>query len=666
MKMRFAKIIIKIFISLLVFVAGFILFGVAALVFSTGIQHYYDLPLINNGIIPCSIAGGLITTVTMIFFRSGRKKSWKAGPVLFALLLVVCILYNVLHRKEPFYEYIHSSRNKLIETLQKQKAPAPFFFSVDSDSRFVQTVAIDRPRIYSPQRVPGEALEFSAASPDLEGRNIRLQVAAVVNSNVTQQIYETPPLQADKWNHFTIPAEKLNPSMESLLVRLVIKERAKNDFPLVFITDLERVKSFSAPNVIMVMVDTFRPDHLDRETAPFLSALMQKSVVFENTMAPCSWTLPSTASVLTGLYPHQHGHISKTRSKLKDVYMISESFKSADYKTAAISNNMLIEPRYGFAQGFDQFISLGKPRYNHLNSGKILTLRAKELIKTYEGRPFFMYLHYMDPHFPYLAPPPDTFFQLRGGLWEKIKSFYSFLKYDSQVNSEDWLMDRPRFIPLVIARYRGEIRYWDRQLEDLVSYIKSRRMLSNTIIVVVSDHGEAFGEHGNYFHGNSLFQEEVHVPLIIYDGRRPAAARIKTPVSSTEVARIIAGIAGIESSPEWHGRTMKGLLKKDNSNERIAAVFVHQIHKVSFAARKKNQKIIINHNTRTGTKEKLLFNLADDPHERRNLWTYPESEELTLYKWMTEFLPPPDSITYQPEEINRQLEKDLKAMGYVQ
>ncbi len=673
--MRFTVFIFKVLGILASFIAGTFLFLVISEVLSIWIKLVLDMPVYTTGVY-ISFAGGALFSAYVFSILFGRKKWWKVCVPLFVFLLAAAVFFMVIIRAGPVYEYTGSSREEIIETIKDEKNPPTFLLSINSEARKVHALTLDRPKkTFYLDRKPGEPLSFAAGAPELTDRKMRLEVAALVSANVTHPIFKTPPLDPDKWNEYTIPPEKLNPSMQNFRIRMLAESGGKEAQPLAFVTELEALHDFKAPNVVVVMVDTLRADHVDAKTAPFLTSFMKKSVVMEETMAPSSWTVPSTASVLTGLYPHQHGYISNAHMEFKKVKLISEHFQSKGYRTGGISGNRLIDERYGFARGFDRFISLGRIQYNYLNSGGILTIHAKDWIDRDQQRPFFLYLHYMDPHFPYLAPPPDTFMGLEG-ISKKVKSLYAFFQYDNRDFTNKWLIDHPEAVPLVISRYRGEIRYWDRQLEDLVSYIKKQGLLSNTIIVVVSDHGEAFGEHGNYRHGSSLFEEEVHVPLVIFDGRRPVAARIRTPVSSIETAKIITGMAGMEPPQAWHGRTIEKLLEKNPEQKNLAAVLSYRhFHpmegetesvKVSLAARRGDKKIIIKYDDRTGTKEKMLFNLAEDPHEKQNLWTYPESEELPLYKWMTGYLPPPDSMTYKPEEKNKQLEKDLKALGYVQ
>ncbi|MFO8056321.1 MAG: sulfatase [bacterium] len=673
--MRLTGFTIKLLAVVAVFLSGGVLFFLAAGGLSIWIELYLDLPIANEGILYGSMAGGLVAAVAAASFFRGKKKWWKVCLPLFAVLVAAATLYSVNYRSGPPYEYTGSSRQEILETLKKKKNRPRFQLSINSENRAAHALTAGKPKTFHLNRKPGEPLSFAAGAPGLQKQNIRLEVSALVSGNVTHPVYKTPALDPETWNEFIIPAEKLNPSMQSFRVRLLPQGPLTNDSPLVFVTDLERERDLQGPNVLVVMVDTFRADRLDAETAPFLTRFMQKSVVMEQTMAPSSWTVPSTASLLTGLYPHQHGYISNAHMEFKKVELISGHFKSKGYRTAGVSSNRLIDPRYGFARGFDQFIALGRVQHNYLNSGRILNLRAKEWMEKHREQTFFLYLHYMDPHYPYLAPPPDTFFQSPGRFFQKIESLYSFFRYDNRDFSNQWLIDHPEAVPLVVSRYKGEIRYWDRQFQDLVGFMKEQGLLKNTIIVVVSDHGEAFGEHGNYRHGSSLFQEEVHVPLIIHDGRNPRSLRVRKPVSALETAKIISGLAGIEPSETWHGRTLQEILDEGKDGKKLASVLSYRhFHpmegdpesvKVSLAARHGDKKIILKYDARTGAEKKMLFDLAEDPHEKQNLWKVPESENLPLYQWMINYLPPPDSMTYQPQEQDRQLKKDLKALGYV-
>jgi len=673
MIMRYVLFISKILAVLLAFVTGAVLFYIVGGGLAIYFELHYDLPVANKGIFQGALAGGALMGLGLIAYFAGTRKWW-VSFFIFPVLLAAITAYSVSYRSGPAYEYTGSSRSEILETLQTEKNPPTFLLSINSETRAAHAVTLDRPKTFHLQRKRGGPLCFAAGAPEIEDQKVVLEVAALVSRNVTHPVYETPPLKAEQWNEFQVPADMLNPSMQSFEVR--VKSESQGDFsPLVMITELETVRKTNAPNIVLVMVDTFRADHLSPRTAPFLTRFMKKSLVMEQTMAPSSWTVPSTASVLTGLYPHQHGYISNAHMEFKEVDLISEHFKNKGYRTAGVSSNRLIDPRYGFARGFDQFFALGRTQYNYLNSGRIVTLRAKNWMNKHRDRPFFLYLHYMDLHFPYLAPPPDTFHEIEGGALAKLKSLYSFLRYDNRDFTNQWLIDHPEAVPGVVSRYRGEIRYWDRQFRDLVEHIRQQGLLANTIIVVVSDHGEAFGEHGNYRHGSSLYEEEIHVPLVIFDGRSPVSGKFERPVSSIETARIIAEMAGVRPAKQWHGRTL-GEIREEGRPRKLASVLSYRhFHpmegdpesvKVSLAARQGSQKIIIKYDAATGAKRKMLFDLEKDPHEKNNLWTYPESEDLPLYKWMVDYLPPPDSITFKPETKDKQLERDLKALGYVQ
>ena len=198
------------------------------------------------------------------------------------------------------------------------------------------------------------------------------------------------------------------------------------------------------------------------------------------------------------------------------------------------------------------------------------------------------------------------------------------------------------------------------------------------MVAVVADHGESFGEHGNFRHGSSLFQEEIHVPMVIYDGRNPRGHEVSDPVSTVEMSGILAAMAGIPRAKSWIGRTMAEL---DSSAPRTAGPTcfsllsyrhfipvdgVPESLRVSLAARNGNDKVILQYDNRTDKSTYLLFQIDHDPREMQNLWDSSTKFQLPLYQEMLSFLPNPKSMVYAaPAEGYRLKGKDLKALGYI-
>jgi arylsulfatase A-like enzyme len=268
-------------------------------------------------------------------------------------------------------------------------------------------------------------------------------------------------------------------------------------------------------NVLVVVVDTLRADHCslygyDRDTTPNLDRFSAQGAVFDAALSPASWTLPSIASMLTGEYPPGHGAADGQAMTHHDE-LLAETLLADGVTTYAGSANPLIGPIHGFAQGIETFDHEPWAPAETISDGFL------NWLPTVSEHRWFAYLHYIDPHDPYDAPLPAE------NRFADASYTGTFLNDDAlnthaaavnhgnpstmNVTDEDvqWLIDR----------YDEEILYWDHHFGRVVEALRSSGLLENTIVIVTSDHGEEFGEHGMFKHGQQLFDETVHVPLVV-------------------------------------------------------------------------------------------------------------------------------------------------------
>ena len=313
-------------------------------------------------------------------------------------------------------------------------------------------------------------------------------------------------------------------------------------------------------NVLLVVVDTLRADHLQawgygRQTSPVLSDWAADAVRFEHAIAPDAWTVPSVSSLWTGLYPAAHGVLAhNTDARIDDDELVPELttlpelFQAAGFQTGGLVKSPVIRADRGHGQGFDSLETVpGKVDYD--TSGSELTDAAVDWLSAHDQDPFFLYLHYMEPHTHYIAPAPfyDLFAEGTDselvGTHAEVKGF---LDGTSQASAAD--------IARVNALYDGELAYLDTQLERLFSHLASTGRDRDTAVVVVGDHGEQFGEHGGWIHGD-LWQENLRVPLIL---KVPGLAGRDVPgwVQSLDLTATLAGVFGLEPVPEWHSRDL--------------------------------------------------------------------------------------------------------------
>jgi hypothetical protein len=269
-------------------------------------------------------------------------------------------------------------------------------------------------------------------------------------------------------------------------------------------------------NVILIVIDALRADHLGcygypREISPETDKLAKEGIIFKNMLAQSSWTKPATASILTGLYPKSHGASGGNRIP-EQVNLLPEILGKYGYRSYAFTANSFTSKAYGFDQGFGKFYffqeNVKKYESNiHIRSDQLSHFISKFILQLEDTNKNFIYIHYMDPHYPYT--PKDKFFS-RSNKREFTTSFPLQKSVLSLPGEEGHSI-----IQEAINAYDDEILFNDKMIGRLMQTLKNKNMYSNSIIIITSDHGEEFFEHGNCEHGNSLYDEVLKVPLII-------------------------------------------------------------------------------------------------------------------------------------------------------
>lgn len=322
------------------------------------------------------------------------------------------------------------------------------------------------------------------------------------------------------------------------------------------------------PNMVLIVPDTVRADHLScygytRRTTPAIDRIASRGTVFENAYAPASWTLASLVSIFTGLLPHQHG-ADWSLPPNPGPLTLARILRSEGYDTAGFSSNAF----YGLgawrlSDGFDLYVDdsysvrhnlaatfLGQSvleclydrlvHYNQFAQRNAADVN-QDIIRWCQhrasGRPFFLFINYMDPHRPYLPPSPfDRRFgeiphRLLSRLIAPLKNGHPPRAYTARERQE------------MLDGYDNSLAYLDSQVGRLLEIIKSSASSTRTIIIFTSDHGEGFGEHGTYDHGWNLYREVLHVPLIIEGPGIPSGLRVANAVSNRQLFSTVLGVA---------------------------------------------------------------------------------------------------------------------------
>jgi arylsulfatase A-like enzyme len=372
-------------------------------------------------------------------------------------------------------------------------------------------------------------------------------------------------------------------------------------------------------NVVCIVIDALRADHLGlyghpRPTSPHLDALARRSLVVEGMIAQSSWTKPSIGSLFTSLLPSEHQAVREaTKNRLAAGHAtLAEALQQAGYRTAGFSENPHIGTSTGFDQGFDRFeTSVGYAG----NCAWVLERAAAWLTEPPPSdRPFFLYLHFLDPHGAY--QPDEGWRAAFVGDLETGNDAVRWGLVGELIRSADSEVDLPaadgRYLQ---ALYDAEIRETDRGVARFLAFLEERGLLESTAVLVTADHGEEFLEHGMLKHGYQLYDESVRVPLILaVPGRGPAAARAR--VQHVDVAPTLLDLVGVPAPGAFAGRSFAGLLRGEAPAD-APIVSETRAHGVDTKSVRSGEWTLIVDEKGGGAR---LFRTDVDPGERTDLY----------------------------------------------
>ena len=331
------------------------------------------------------------------------------------------------------------------------------------------------------------------------------------------------------------------------------------------------------PNVLFILVDTLRRDHLtpygyERETSPEMARwLAERGAVVEDAYSQAPWTLPSVVSFMTSRYPGEILHGDPATFGIPDgVPALAEVFSGLGYRTGGFVANPTLHVSNGFARGFDTFYSPSSMAAIQAHADSI-NRRALPWLAAHRGDPFFLYVHYIDPHDPYMnsdvVDGRSRWFDDPGG----INGRWVHGVYTGKIPVDDMA----RTVRHFTALYDTEIRYVDRAIGELLASIPPE-VLANTLVVLTADHGEELHDHGFWKHGHTLYQDQIHVPLLVrWDGRISAGSRLPGTVRLVDVAPTLVAAAGGEAPPSWQGTDLLPALTGEGPLPRLPAFAQH-------------------------------------------------------------------------------------------
>lgn len=335
-------------------------------------------------------------------------------------------------------------------------------------------------------------------------------------------------------------------------------------------------------NVVVYLIDTLRADHssvygYQRDTTPFLKQLAASGVVFEDCQAQATWTKASVASLMTSLYSFTHGIIQDADRIPDSAGTLAEQMRSAGYVTASIVANPFAGRATGLDRGFDYMLEYPivlRNRTEQADRGTDSAALNKVIfpwLERHHDEPFFLYAHSTDPHAPYRPPagyddkwanPAETPEFDRNYAHFKTEREYGGGTVVNRDACERDHIDPDRYIKQSIDRYDGEILHNDHNLQLLVEKLKQEGVLNNTLLVIVSDHGEEFWDHGWTAHGHTLYQELTHCALVMWNPRLlPHARRVSEPVQLIDIMPTILDSTGAPRAKFMEGQTLLPLAR---------------------------------------------------------------------------------------------------------
>ena len=329
------------------------------------------------------------------------------------------------------------------------------------------------------------------------------------------------------------------------------------------------------PNLLIVCVDALRADALGIYgskfgASPMIDQIASKSVVFENAFSVASWTKPTVPTILTGLYPSQHGVLVNTKTTTdvlaSPIVTLAERLAAVGYKTGAFVENTQLNARSsGLNQGFSVY-------EEELGDALHVTHRFLRWLERGDRRPFFAYVHVLDPHLPYrpeesasggrLGPQA----RLKSAEWGMDTNNWRILR--TAVRDGVVVLDRADAVTLR-GLYEGEVDFTDAVIGRLYDLLEARGYLQSTLLVITADHGEGFLEHGKLDHGYGPYDELLHIPLIMHlPGSDNRGSRIATQVSQVDITPTILDAAGLDKIAELPGRSLLKLVDGGRSSAR--------------------------------------------------------------------------------------------------
>jgi arylsulfatase A-like enzyme len=418
-----------------------------------------------------------------------------------------------------------------------------------------------------------------------------------------------------------------------------------------------------ARGAVLISIDTLRADHLglygeSLPTSPRIDAFAREGVVFETVRSTAPWTLPAHASMLTGLYPSRHGARTASHSLADDVPTLAEILSARGFATAAVVNGGFLNPRFGLDRGFGEYVLVPSAEDRRKGAAPGIASWAIAWLERHAHGRFFLLVHVFDVHSDYHSERRfERIFAPREGRFDGSTEQMGLVNHgDLQIS--------PAQAEHLSRLYDAGIRQLDHDLSPLLDYLADPARTRSTLVVVTSDHGEEFLEHGGLLHTRTHYEELLRVPLILRGAGLPAGRRVEAPVSLVDLAPTLLARLGVEAPPELalDGRDLAPLWSGEASVSDGRLFFAEAAPSLDSDTLRSvtdgRYKLI--RNLETGSAE--LYDLAEDPGEQHDLIGRESAVAAELGAALDRF-----SETQRlgrPLEIPEEMQEELRALGY--
>jgi arylsulfatase A-like enzyme len=423
-----------------------------------------------------------------------------------------------------------------------------------------------------------------------------------------------------------------------------------------------RAPSPTPPAVVLVSIDTLRPDHLgcygySRPTSPEIDRFREEAVLFREAVAQAPSTLASHASMFTSLLPAHHGASMRYRSAVRpDVPILAEILRRAGFATASFNGGGQLHRIWGLDRGFDVYESYADADDEEVLGDDTFHERlaaATPWLESVREKPFFLFLHTYEVHHPY-TPTPARLALMEKGYEGRLPPQIS-VRLIKRINSGRKPL-RPGDLEHIVATYDAEISSADAGFGELVALLRRLGRYDSSLIVLTSDHGEAFGERGRVaWHGDTLYDEQIRIPLIVrLPGGRFSGRTIEPQVRSIDIAPTILSLLKVPVPPEFSGAAID--IAGGAAGHPPFAVASIDGYSNDLAVRTRQWKWY----------QGRLYDLLDDPGETSDVAARHPKVAEDLQGTLVKQLKSREPAGHRPVEVDRDLQERLKALGYVE